>query len=160
KNLETSRRDLDLPRRQVRVLRARLPLLDRAADRDAVLALHALGVRTHIRMDDHLNRAARVAEVEEDDLPVVAAVMNPSGQSDFAPRIRSAQLAAGMGSHHCARSPSHEVAASKATSLCSPDVMSRMVTAPDESSFSPIKAANRAPVRSACFSCVFNPRST
>ena len=81
--------ELDLAGRELGVLRARQPLGDRARDGD-----HELGAdpaRDGMRLgrvglvDDDLGDAVPVAQVQEDQLAVVAATMDPAGEPRVAP---------------------------------------------------------------------------
>ena len=49
-------------------------------------------------VDDDLGDPVAIAEVEEDQLPMVAPSMDPAGQTGIPPGIGGPQLAAGMGS--------------------------------------------------------------
>ena len=48
-------------------------------------------------VDDDLGEAVPVAQVEEDELAVVAAAVDPAGERRVRPRVGGAQLAAGVG---------------------------------------------------------------
>ena len=78
---------LDVPRRHVRVLGAFLASGDLPDNRQdefgANVASRLVRVRRVVWMDDHLNDAATVAQVHEDQTAVVTATMHPTAQRDF-----------------------------------------------------------------------------
>ena len=93
--------------------------------------------RTGVEHD--LDDALPVAQVDEDDAAVVAAVGHPAAQGDLGPFVAGPETAGVMGSHaHRPRSRwvvprcswSQETTRLRGTSTCSPDSMSRTATAP------------------------------
>ena len=91
---------LDLARGELRVLRSGQPPRDlaggahhefRADPRGDHVGLGGFG-----RVHDDLGDPVAVAQVEEDELAVVAATMDPAGQPRVDARVGGAQLAAGM----------------------------------------------------------------
>src|SRR5207302_5552089 len=90
--------DLDLAGRELGVLVPRQPALDGAADADDVLAAQLPGLRRGLRcigrVEDHLDHAPAVAEVDEDQAAVVAAAGDPAVEVDLLAHVLSPQLAA------------------------------------------------------------------
>jgi hypothetical protein len=97
-NLDLAHGDLDGARRELGVHGVGRAGLHRAADRD-----HRLGPQTldeledgarHV--DDALGDAVVVAQVDEEELTVIALSMHPPGEPHRLPGVRLAQLAAGV----------------------------------------------------------------
>src|SRR5207302_8854373 len=90
--------DLDLAGRELGVLVPRQPALDGAADADDVLAAQLPGLRRGLRcvgrVEDHLDQAPAVAEVDEDQAAVVAAAGDPAVEVDLVADVLGAELAA------------------------------------------------------------------
>ena len=89
---DLGRADLDVAGRQARVLGPGEPALDVADDRDDELGADPAGLLVRGRrvglVDDDLGQAVAVAQVEEDELAVVAAAMDPAGQTRRSARRR------------------------------------------------------------------------
>ena len=100
-DLEVGDLQLDLPGRQARVLGPLQAPGDLAGHRHDELAAHAardlVGARGIGLVDDDLGQPVTVTQVEEDQLAVVAASVDPAGEARGRARIRGAQLAGGMG---------------------------------------------------------------
>ena len=96
-HLELGDADLDLAGRQLRVHRLGATRDDGAARREDELGADRLGQRVRRRgrgrIDDELHDAAAVAQVDEDQLAVVAPVRDPAGELDLATDVVAAQLA-------------------------------------------------------------------
>ena len=97
-DLDAGRLDLDLAGRELRVLGARQALRDGPDDGHHELGPHEaarlVGGRCIGPVDDHLGDPVPVPEVEEDQAALVAPAVHPAGQSDLAPGVGRAQLAA------------------------------------------------------------------
>ena len=93
--------ELDRPGRQTRVLRPVEARGDVALDADDELAPDAARRRVGLRIvglvDDDLGDPVAVAEVEEDQLAVVAAAVDPARQTGRDPGVGGPEGAAGMG---------------------------------------------------------------
>ncbi len=76
--------DFDLARRQIRVLHAFQTFDNLAFDNDHMLAAQSLSTfedaLSHLRVEDDLNNAPPVAQVDEDQSPVIPTTMHPTGQ--------------------------------------------------------------------------------
>ena len=90
-------RQLDLARAQLRVHRALLAADDLAGDADHVLGAHPLGervrLRRFLRVEDDLQDARAVAQVDEHQAAVVAAAVHPAGHAHVLADARGVQLA-------------------------------------------------------------------
>ena len=100
-DLEVGRAQLDLAGRQARVLGPGETAGDLARDGDDELAAHPAGDLVGLRgvglVDDDLGEAVAVAQVQEDQLAVVAAPVDPAGQPGVRAGIGRPQLAGGVG---------------------------------------------------------------
>ncbi len=87
---------LDLAARQVGIDRLRRPRDDLAAHREHVLRARLLGERVRLgdarRVEHELDHAAAVAEVDEDEIAVVAPARDPAGETHLATDVGGAQL--------------------------------------------------------------------
>ena len=98
---DRARLELDRPRRQLRVLGPGLAERDLALERDDELGsqpgrgLARLGRVPGV--DHHLRDAVPVAEVDEGQLPVVAAAVHPAGEAGRRPGVVGPEGAAGVG---------------------------------------------------------------
>jgi len=92
--------ELDLAGGEPRVHRRRLARHDLAADRDHALGPHRLGDLEDRAGDveHHLGHAIMVAQVDEQQIAVVALALDPAGQADLLADMLRPQLAARMGS--------------------------------------------------------------
>src|SRR5207248_1475031 len=134
--------DLDVAGGQVGVLVRGLALDDGAARGEDVLGAQPLGHREglgRIGVEDELDEPAAVAQVDEDQVAVVAAAVDPAGEADVALRVAAAQVAApGVAVGVRARRSFHRpgprstsrTTSSRATRRWSPDSMSRSCTPP------------------------------
>ena len=99
-DLDGARPELDLARGELRVLRSGQPPGDLAGCAHHELRADPRGDRVGFggfrRVHDDLGDPMTVAQVEEDQLAVVAAAMDPAGQARADARVGGAQLAAGM----------------------------------------------------------------
>ena len=100
-DLDLGRLEFDGARRELRVLRAGEPWRDGSRDRDdelgsdpACLFVGRGGVRL---VDDDLGDPVPIAQVEEDQLAVVTAAVDPAREARGRSRIADPELAAGMG---------------------------------------------------------------
>ncbi len=88
---------LDLAAGQVGVDRLGRARDDLAARREHVLGAHLLGERVRLgdarRVEHELHHAAAVAEIDEDEVAVVAAARDPAGEAHLAADVGGAQLA-------------------------------------------------------------------
>jgi hypothetical protein len=87
---------------QIRVLGAGRPgahFADHLEDEFRAGLLGQLEGLRGVRVDDHLDRAFTVAQVDEDDPAVVAAAMRPAAQGDDVAGVRAVDGAAVMGTH-------------------------------------------------------------
>ncbi len=91
---------LDVAGRQLRVLLAGLAPVDRAVDREDVLApdptRQRMGRRRVGRIDHDLGDPVAVAQVEEDQLAVIAPTVDPARQAGGRPGVGRPELAAGV----------------------------------------------------------------
>ena len=98
-DLDPQRLDLDLAGRQRGILLAGQALAHDALDQQHVLqpGLAGDGVRRGVGLgvEDHLRQAVAVAQVNEDQLAVVAPVGDPARERDLVAHVRGGQLAAG-----------------------------------------------------------------
>ena len=66
-----------------------------------ILRTHVLGLRVtigrEVLIEDNLGDAGAVAEIEEDEVAVIAAAIDPAHQDDIFAGIAGAKLTAGMG---------------------------------------------------------------
>ena len=96
--------DLDLAGRELGVVHALGALTHDARDLDRPLGADGLGRVERVaagvlRVKGDLRHAVAVAQVNEDEAAVVAAVPDPAGQRDRLADVLAAQLAAGVGVH-------------------------------------------------------------
>ena len=118
------------------------------------------GLAGVVGMEDELDDAGAVAQVDEDQPAVVAAAVDPAGDPDLgvdpvaehlaAPGVAVAVGAAAPGSRSRARLPRDlaRPGSPASTGRCSPLAMSRSCAVPSASRIS----TRRAPIRSACLS--------
>ena len=94
-HLDLAGEDLDLPGRQVGVLRSGGPRPDLPVDPDHPLRAHFLGrlEGRRIRVGDHLGQAVVVAKVDEQQPAMVAHAVHPARQADGLRRCQSARSA-------------------------------------------------------------------
>jgi len=96
--------DLDLARRQVRVLGALFALRYGALDLQDVLAAQLLGLAERVAgllwAEDDLHKAGGVAKIDEDEAAVVAPTVNPAGQRDGLAFVGRTQDTAGVALEH------------------------------------------------------------
>ena len=97
-------RDLDLAGRQARVDRLLAARHDLAADLDHELGTHRLGEMVRLggerRVEHELHETAAVAQVDEDEVAVVAPPRDPAGERHHASDIGAAQRAgSGVATH-------------------------------------------------------------
>ena len=85
--------------RQVGVLGALQPRFDLAVDAHDPFRAQRLGVREgrRIRVHHHLRHAVMVAQVDEENAPVVADAMAPAGEADILADVAVTERATGMG---------------------------------------------------------------
>ena len=99
-DLDVGRLELDRAGRQLRVLRAGQAQRDGALDHHDELGADAAGLRVGVGriglVDDDLGDPVAVAQVEEDQLAVVAPAVDPAGQPGGRARVGRAELAAGV----------------------------------------------------------------
>ena len=99
-DLDVGRLELDGAGRQLRVLGAGQPLRDRPRDRDDELGADPAGRRVGLGrvglVDDDLGDPVAVAQVEEDQLAVVAPAVDPAGQPRGRAGVAETELAAGV----------------------------------------------------------------
>ena len=156
-------RELDLARGDLRVDRALLAAHDLALDADHVLGAQRAGQRVRLGrrlgVEDELEHAAAVAQVDEDQAAEVAAARDPARDPDGLARPLGVELARpGVAVGVRARRPHRPprmwcITVSGSTVFCSPDCMSF-----SDVPSSPRMATYRAPVRSACLSWPFSER--
>ena len=100
-DLDLGRLELDRAGRELRVLRAGQPRRDGPGDHDDELGADPAGDRVRGRgirlVDDDLGDPVPIAQVEEDQLAVVTAAVDPARQARGGTRIADPQLAAGVG---------------------------------------------------------------
>ena len=93
--------ELDVAGRELRVLRAGLAPLDDALERHDELGSQAAGLGVRLggvaRVDHHLRDPVPVAQVDEDQLPVVAPPVDPAGELRRRARVVRPQVPAGVG---------------------------------------------------------------
>src|SRR5205085_6824494 len=86
--------ELDVAGGEDGVLVALLALDDLASDADDVLGAQTLGdVEARARVEDELDEAAAVAQVDEDQPAVVAAAVHPAGDADVAAGVTEREVA-------------------------------------------------------------------
>ncbi len=99
-DVDGGRLELDGARRQLRVLGAGQTRRDRARDRHDELRAQPAGGLVRVRrvgpVDHDLGDPVTIAQVEEDQLAVVATPVDPAGQTGVAAGIGSPKLAAGV----------------------------------------------------------------
>ena len=86
----TLTQDLDHPRGTLAVLRARRARPNPAADHEDVLTPRGLSEAENlrrIRVENDLDQALAVAQVNKDDTTVVAALLHPAAQGDVLPDV-------------------------------------------------------------------------
>ncbi|MBA7582722.1 hypothetical protein ES708_24659 [subsurface metagenome] len=92
--------NLDCARSQLQVFRPLLPRGDLATDPDDVFAAYSVGFLMGgfrgLRVENHLDNAAFVTQVDEYQAPVVAATVNPPRQRHLGADVLLGQLAAAM----------------------------------------------------------------
>jgi hypothetical protein len=101
-HLDLAREQFDLPGRQVGVGRAGRPRPHRARDLQHPFVAYALGLGEHRRrvgIEDHLQQAVAIAQVDEDDAAVVAPAVHPAGHRHGRSDEALVDLAAVMGTH-------------------------------------------------------------
>ena len=98
-HLETIDTDLDIAGRQLGVDRLGIALHDAAGDDHHAFRTHRLDRLEHRRIgvDDALGDTVMVAQIDEDELPVIALSVHPAGQADGVADILGTKLGAGMG---------------------------------------------------------------
>ncbi len=86
------------------VLRALRAARDRALREEDVLAAagvgDGVGLRVLLRVEDGLDEAIVVTQVDEDEAAVVAAAVHPAGEGDGLALVGGSQFAAGVGLQH------------------------------------------------------------
>ncbi len=127
-------RQLDLARGDLRVDRALVAADDLAGDGDHVLGAQRAGQRVGLgrglRMEDELQDAGAVAQVDEDQPAEVAAARHPARDADGLPRPLRVQLAGPRVAVAVRARRSHSaprmwcITVSASTIFCSPDSMS------------------------------------
>ena len=90
--------DFDFARRQPGVLRAGGSGRDGAADAENVLVAHfagdGVGVGRGLRVEDDLDEAAGIAQVDEDETAVVPPAVHPAGEQHFLAAVLFSEVAA------------------------------------------------------------------
>ena len=151
---------LDPARVQARVDRLRGTGADHALGLDDELGAQGVGDgvggRLLVGIEDELDEAGLVAQVDEDEAAVVAAARHPARQRDPGALVPLAQVAAEVGA------PAHRASSStrpsSATQRWSPEDMSRTLAWPAPHSSSPTITTVPAPRRAASSSVRFSRR--
>src|SRR5690606_8892711 len=97
-----AREQLDLAARERRVHGAGRTVAHSALDGDDELRAQALGLGKHLGLvgiEDDLQQSLAVAQIDEDDAAVIAAAMNPAGDSYRLADERTIDVAAVMTAH-------------------------------------------------------------
>ena len=96
--------DLDFTGGEVAVLGAGGAAAYRALDLKDVLGARGVGdggsFGGFLGVEDDLDKAVVITEVDEDEAAVVAAAVDPGGEGDFGAFVGGAKLAAGVGLEH------------------------------------------------------------
>ena len=120
-HFDAAREQFDLARSEVRVGRARRPRPHRAGHLDHPLATEPLGLGEdlgRVRIEDDLQQAVAVAQVDENDAAVVATTMDPAGHFDRGSDEVLVDLATVMGTHGHGENPVQRCAASGPGPVC------------------------------------------